>query len=309
MKQLAELIETHFLIFAFALSGLALWRPGLFTGLAPMIPQLLGLVMFGMGLTLRPGDFRRIWQQPNLVVLGVGLQFLIMPLLAWSLASLFQLPAAEFVGLVMVGACPGGTASNVITYLARANVALSVVLTLTTTLLSPLMTQLLIFVFAGTETTLSVPSLMHSVTAVILLPVLLGVLFRQVFQARFQAPFQIFPALSILAISLIIATVIAQNQAQIFAFPFLIGVAVILHNGLGLLFGYAGAKVFQMTEVDCRTIAIEVGMQNSGLGVTLASQFVGSLAALPGALFSLWHNVSGIALAKYWATHPGQAQP
>ncbi|AFY60800.1 bile acid:sodium symporter family protein [Synechococcus sp. PCC 6312] len=301
MRTVIGWIERYFLLVALSLSLLALGYPGLFTGFITYIPQLLGLVMFGMGLTLEFKDFQGIWQKKSLVGIGVFLQFLIMPTLGWGLATLFQLPRDEFVGLVIVGACPGGTASNVITYLARANVPLSVVLTLTTTLLAPLLTPLLIYTLARTKIDLALGPLMGSVFWIVLFPLLDGLLLRRLLRRRLQPILDIFPAISILLIALIIATVVGQNQVQILQLPLLVILAVILHNGLGLLLGYWGARLFQMPEADCRTVAIEVGMQNSGLGVALATQFVNATAALPAAIFSLWHNISGITLANYWA--------
>ncbi|MDS3861478.1 bile acid:sodium symporter family protein [Thermosynechococcaceae cyanobacterium BACA0444] len=294
-------IERYFLLVALSLSLLALGYPGLFTGFRAYIPQLLGLVMFGMGLTLEFKDFQGIWQKKSLVGIGVLLQFLLMPTLGWGLATLCQLPRDEFVGLVMVGACPGGTASNVITYLARANVPLSVVLTLTTTLLAPLLTPLLIYALARTKIDLALGPLMGSVFWIVLFPLLDGLILRRLLRRRLEPILAIFPAISILLIALIIATVVGQNQAQILQLPLMVILAVVLHNGLGLLLGYWGARLFQMPEADCRTVAIEVGMQNSGLGVALATQFVNATAALPAAIFSLWHNISGITLANYWA--------
>lgn len=301
MRRVIAWIERYFLLLALALAAIALWHPGLFTGFTPYIPQLLGLVMFGMGLTLEFADFQGIWQKKTSIGIGVFFQFLIMPCLGWGLATVLQLPRDEFVGLVIVGACPGGTASNVITYLAKANLPLSVVLTLSTTLLAPLLTPLLIYFLARTKIDLALGPLMGSVFWIVLFPLLDGLILRRLLRRRLQPILEIFPAISMILIAVIIATVVGQNQAQILQFPLLVMVAVILHNGLGLSLGYWGARLFRMPEADCRTVAIEVGMQNSGLGVALATQFVNATAALPAAIFSLWHNISGITLANYWA--------
>jgi BASS family bile acid:Na+ symporter len=303
MHQIAVWIERQFLILALLCSGVALLYPSLFTGLSPYIPQLLGIVMFGMGLTLEFSDFKGIWDKKLLVLMGISLQFLIMPFLGWSIATVMQLPRDEFVGLIIVGACPGGTASNVITYLARANVPLSVILTMSTTLLAPIVTPILIYLYAKTKIDVELLPLMISVFWIVLFPLLDGLILRRLLRRRLQPMIEIFPSISIIVILMIVACVVGLNQQTILRFPAAVIIAVILHNLLGLLLGYWGSRYLKMAEADCRTVSIEVGMQNSGLGVALASQFVNPVAALPSAIFSLWHNLSGIAIAKYWSSH------
>lgn len=294
-------IEQRFLLLALGFAGLALVHPPAFRWLTPLIPQLLGIVMFGMGMTLALADFKAIWGQKSLIAVGVFLQFLIMPLLGWGLATLLHLPREDFIGLVIVGACPGGTASNVITYLAKGNVALSVVLTLSSTLLAPLLTPLLIALLARTQIDLAPGPLMVSIVWIVLVPLVGGLMLRRILQRRLQPLLDLLPGFSVLLVVLIIASVFAQNQKAIMTVPLTILLAVALHNGLGLVLGYWGGRLFGMTEQNCRTVAIEVGMQNSGLGVALATQFVNSAAALPPAIFSLWHNLSGAILAKVWS--------
>jgi bile acid:Na+ symporter, BASS family len=304
MKQIAFWIEQQFLILALAFTTLALLYPHLFTWLAPYIPQLLGFVMFGMGLTLEFSDFKGIWDKKSLVLVGIFLQFSIMPLLAWIIATGMQLPRDEFIGLVIIGACPGGVASNIMTYLARANVPLSVVLTFSTTLLSPIATPTLIYLFVSTKIDVELASLMLSVFWIVLFPLIDGLVLRRLLRKHLQPAIDVFPAISILVVLMLIACVVGQNQQNILLFPGYTILAVILHNCLGLLFGYWGSRLLKMDEADCRTVGIEVGMQNAGLGVALASQFVSPAAALPSAIFSLCHNLSGATLAKYWARKP-----
>lgn len=301
MKQIAFWIEQQFLILAILFTVVALLHPPLFTGLSPYIPQLLGVVMLGMGLTLEFSDFKGIWEKKFLVFAGIFLQFFIMPLLGWSIATVMQLPRDEFIGLVIVGSCPGGTASNVITYLARANVPLSIVLTLSTTILAPIITPVLIYLLVKTKVDLDVFPLMVSVFWMVLFPLIDGLVLRRLLRRHIQPIVDIFPSVSILVILMIIACIVGLNQKTILQFPVAVIVAVIMHNILGLLLGYWGGRCLKMNETDCRTVGIEVGMQNSGLGVALASQFINPAAALPSAIFSLWHNLSGITLAKYWS--------
>jgi BASS family bile acid:Na+ symporter len=301
IRHLAKWIENNFLILALVFSAGALGRPGAFVWMKPHIATMLGVVMFGMGLTLEFSDFRQVWEKKRLVAAGVFLQFLIMPVLAVIIALVFHLPKEAFIGLVIVGACPGGTASNVVTYIAKANLPLSVVLTMTSTLLAPLLTPALIYFLAGTRVEVAFLALVKEVFWIVLFPLLDGLVLRRYLRKQLAPFIEMFPSISILAIVLIIACIMGLNKATILAFPVLVIVAVMLHNGLGLVLGYLSGKLFRMNEADCRTVAIEVGMQNSGLGAALAAKFFTPAAALPSALFSLWHNLSGITIAKYWS--------
>ncbi|MEO0797218.1 MAG: bile acid:sodium symporter family protein [Verrucomicrobiota bacterium] len=290
-----------FLPLAIVVSALALWQPGLFTWAKPGIPALLGIIMFGMGVTLTTQDFHQVWNHKRLVAIGAFAQFTLMPILAWAISKLLQLPVEAMIGMILVGACPGGTASNVVTYLARGNVALSVSLTTVSTLLAPLLTPLWVKLLAGAVIDVPTGKMFLSVAQIVLAPVIVGLVVRQLLGDRLKPMLKAFPAVAMAVIIFIIAIVIGLNRPNILAFPALIMIAIVLHNILGLASGYACGWLFRADIADRRTLAIEVGMQNSGLAVALASQFFGSLAALPGALFSLWHNVSGVSLATYWA--------
>lgn len=286
---------------ALAFSAWALAQPDMFTWIRPHIPKFLGVIMFGMGLTLEFSDFRKVWQARRLVLIGTCLQYTIMPSTAWLVATVLQLPKDAFIGTVIVGACPGGTASNVITYLAGANVALSVVLTLASTLLAPIMTPGIIYIFLRQKVHVEFLPLMESVFWIVVFPVIDGLVIRRFLRRRMERFIDVFPSVSILGIVLVIASIMALNQRTILGFPLRILLSVILHNGLGLLLGYYGARLFRADIQDRRTISIEVGMQNSGLGVALAAKFFDPTSALPAAIFSLWHNLSGIILANIWA--------
>lgn len=286
------------------LSGLALWQPVTFTWMKPHIPLGLGIIMFGMGLTLDFEDFREIFRKWRLVGLGILLQFTIMPLMAVVLAHGFGLPAEALIGLVVVGACPGGTASNVITYIARGNVPLSVTMTLASTTLAPLLTPAIIYMLLKQQVDMDFAGMVKSVFWIVVFPLLDGLIIRRIFRKRLQPLLKWFPSLSIAVIALLIACIIGLNQQTLLAFPILVFLAVALHNLCGLGIGYMAGRVFGCSKRDARTLAIEVGMQNSGLGVALAAKYFGPASALPGALFSLWHNISGVSLANSWREKP-----
>lgn len=285
-------------------SAVAWWWPGWFTPLSPAILALLGVVMFAMGLTLRGSDFVEVARRPGVIALGTGLQFVLMPLIAFGVARLLQLPEALLVGLVLVGACPGGTASNVICFLARGDVALSVTLTAVSTVLAVLATPLLVWLYVGQTVSVPVGQMLLTIFQVVLVPVTLGVLGRRLLGEWHTVVEPWLAPLAVVVIVLIIAIVVALNHAQLAVLGPAAVLAVVLHNLLGLAAGYGGARLFGMDEATRRTLAIEVGMQNSGLGVALANQYFSAAAALPGALFSIWHNLSGSLLAAWWARRP-----
>ncbi|GHC09444.1 bile acid:sodium symporter family protein [Cerasicoccus arenae] len=294
------MLQYLFLPLAIAASALALWEPDLFIWAKGYIAWLLGLVMFGMGVTLTPVDFKRVWDHKRLIGIGVVAQFTVMPLLAWLISKAFKLPDEALVGMVLVGACPGGTASNVVTYLARGNVALSVSLTTCSTLLAPLLTPLLVELLASAAIEVPATSMFINILKVVLAPIILGLIVRHFLGGRSKPILKIFPWVAMLSIVFIIAIVMGLNQKNVLNFPAAIIGAVILHNLLGLAMGYGAGWLAGAQEDERRTLAIEVGMQNSGLAVQLGQQFFTGLAALPGALFSLWHNLSGVALASWW---------
>lgn len=294
-------------LFPLLAAGMALaaylW-PQIFTPGREAITPLLGVVMFGMGLTLTPADFSRVIMRPRSVAIGIALQFLLMPFGAWVLAYAFALPPELAAGLILVGACPGGTASNVVTYLARGDVALSVTITACTTLLSVVMTPALTWVYAGAVVPVPVAPMLLSIVYVIAVPVAAGVVLRLWLPqlARRFAP--ALPMISVGAIVVIIAIVVALNRGQMTGAAAAVAAAVVLHNLSGLAAGYGLARFFNLSETDARAVAIEVGMQNSGLGVALAIQYFSAQAALPGAIFSIWHNLSGAGLASFWSRRP-----
>lgn len=289
-----------FPLWAILLSLLAYAFPGFFVGFKIYIIPMLSLVMFFMGLTLTVADFKRVLRSPKPIAIGVLLQFLLMPLLAFALAIALQLPKQLAAGLILVGCCAGGTASNVVCYLARGDVALSISLTMVSTLLGVVLTPLLCLLYVSQSIDLDHWSMLLSIVKMVLLPVISGVLLNYYFHRSVQRLEPLLPGLSIITIVLLIAIIVAINQASLVDVGGQVLLAVVLHNTLGLVAAYGLASLLGLSAVQCRTIAIEVGMQNSGLGVALAMKYFSPLAALPGALFSIWHNISGSLLAGFW---------
>ena len=295
-----SVLNRHFLSIAVGASIIALVAPVSFLWVKPLIPFLLGVIMFGMGTTIQLHDFRDVWEKRRVVFLAALVQFTVMPGLGVIISSLLLLPEEVMIGMVLVGSCPGGTASNVIVYLGRGNVALSVTMTMFSTMLAPLLTPGIIYLLLSRSVDLSFASLFLSVFQVVAVPLVAGLLVRHFFSDPVVRYSDFLPGVSVLSITLIIACVMALNADKVTALPVAVAGAVVMHNLLGLLAGYGVARLSSCGRVDCRTVAVEIGMQNSGLGVALANQFFQPLSALPGALFSLWHNLSGIVLAKYW---------
>ncbi|HEP9284413.1 TPA: bile acid:sodium symporter family protein [Pseudomonas aeruginosa] len=297
LTALSRFVSASFPFWVLLFAILAFFRPAWFLPLTAAIAPLLGLVMFGMGLTLKGEDFREVARHPIRVLIGVLAQFVIMPGLAWLLCSLLQLPAEIAVGVILVGCCPGGTASNVMTWLSRGDVALSVAITSVTTLLAPLVTPALVWLLASAWLPVSFAAMFLSILQVVLVPNALGLLAQRLLGERTRQVAEVLPLVSVFSIVVIIAAVVAASQARIAESGLLIMAVVMLHNGFGLLLGYLTGKLTGMPLAQRKALAIEVGMQNSGLGAALANAHFSPLAAVPSALFSVWHNLSGSLLA------------
>lgn len=304
----SQLIQKTFAVWVILFAGLALWSPETFIWLKPYITWMLGIIMFGMGMTMTLGDFKSVLHSPKAVALGVFAQFIVMPGLAFILCKLFNLPTEIAIGVILVGCCPGGTASNVITYMAKGNTALSVACTSVSTILAPLLTPAIFYILASQWIEIDAFSMLKSILQVVLFPIILGLIFRSIFKKNVAYYIEVMPLVSVVAIVAIVAAIIAGSKAQILESGLLILGVVILHNGLGLLLGYWASRFFRLPEADCRAISIEVGMQNSGLGVALAAVHfaLSPITAVPSAIFSLWHNISGATLASYWANKTNQ---
>ncbi|MCB1670188.1 MAG: bile acid:sodium symporter family protein [Pseudomonadales bacterium] len=291
-----------FPLWAILVSALAFVQPVPFSGLQEWIVPLLAAVMFMMGLTLTGDDFRRVLLMPRPIFIGVALQFLIMPLVAFVLAGILQLSPQLTAGMVLVGSCAGGTASNVICFLARGDVALSISMTLVSTLLGVFVTPLLCTLYLATTVTVDTLGMLLDIVQVVLVPVLGGLLANRLLGKSVARLEFLLPTLSVLIILLIIAVIVALNAGRLAEVGPLVLIAVILHNSLGLTAGFYLSRLLGLNLQQSRTIAIEVGMQNSGLGVALALEYFSATAALPAALFSIWHNISGSLLATRWSS-------
>ena len=281
-------------------SWLAFQYPDQFIDFKPAIIPLLSVIMFTMGMTLSVDDFKRVFQTPKVIGLGVVLQYGLMPLFAFIIAKVLHLPLELMVGLILLGACPGGTASNVMCFLCRGDVALSITLTAVSTVLAVVFTPFITWLYIGQEVAVPIVSMMITVFKIIVLPVFLGVVINRYLGTVLQPVKPFLPLFAMAAIVFIIAIIVALNVEQLSQIALAISIAIMLHNSLGLLSGYWMAKSLGYDESVCRTLAIEVGMQNSGLGVALATKYFSAMVALPSAFFSIWHNISGSLLASYW---------
>jgi len=300
----SNFIQKTFALWVLLFALLAMLSPNTFIWLKSYIPWMLGIIMFGMGMTMTLADFKGVMQSPKAVLIGVAAQFIVMPSLAFMLCKLFNLAPEIAIGVILVGCCPGGTASNVITYMAKGNTALSVACTSVSTLLAPLLTPAIFYLLASQWIEINAWSMLTSILQVVLLPIVLGLIVRGILKHNIQYYMPAMPLISVVAIVAIVAAIIAGSKGQILESGLLILAVVMLHNGLGYLLGYWASRLFKLPYADGKAIAIEVGMQNSGLGVALAAvHFAASpITAVPSAIFSLWHNISGPALATYWAS-------
>jgi BASS family bile acid:Na+ symporter len=290
-----------FIIWVLLFTALAMLFPGGFTWIGPYISILLGIIMFGMGLTLSVEDFKAVFKQPFAVFVGVAAQYIIMPGIAYLLAVGLNLPPELAVGVILVGCCPGGTASNVMTYLAKGNIALSLAVSAVATLVSPILTPVLIYLLASQWLPVDGKDMLMSTIQIVLIPIILGIIFKWLLKDKAEEGGKVLPLVSVIGIVGVISAVVAGNRDQILESGMLMLAIVILHNLLGLLLGFFISKVCKFPYPDQKAIAIEVGMQNSGLAAALATAHFAPITAVPSAIFSVWHNISGPLVATYWA--------
>ena len=303
MKKLCQYISDYMGVLVLLSAIVALTFPELVSQVKPtVINPLLGVIMFGMGLTLRADDFRIVFSRPKDVIIGCLAQFTVMPLLAWLLARVFALDEALTVGVVLVGCCPGGTASNVITYLAKGDLALSVGMTGVSTLLAPVLTPLLVLLLAGKTVDVDVVGMLLSILWVVILPIVAGLIVKRLWPRQTTAATAYLPALSSLAICAIVLIVIAANAQKLLSSGLVVMLVVMLHNVGGLAIGYVIGTVLGMSAAKRKAVSIEVGMQNSGLASSLATLHFATypMATIPGAIFSVWHNLSGAIVARIY---------
>ncbi|MFC0179646.1 bile acid:sodium symporter family protein [Thorsellia kenyensis] len=297
-------INKLFPFWAILLSAIAFYFPTIFTSLKSIISYLLMAIMFFMGLTLSLDDFKRVVKKPTIIIITVALQFLLMPLFALVISKVMGFSEEIMIGMILVGAVSGGTASNVMTYLAKGDVALSVSMTLVSTLLSIIMTPLLISLYLSSQVEIDSKGILIDLVKIILVPIVLGGVGNALLKNKLDSLGDALTTASMFSIVLIIAIVVSLNQGNIKNVGLLVFVGVVLHNGLGLIAGYTISRLLGFDEKVARTVAIEVGMQNSGLAASLGAKYFSALSALPGAIFSIWHNVSGSILAGFWAKNP-----
>ncbi|MGM9531887.1 bile acid:sodium symporter family protein [Intestinibacter sp.] len=303
MKNIAKISDVaskNIGIIIIVLSIVAFFFPPMFSWATSYTSLLLGVAMFGMGLTIKLDDFRIVFTRPKELLIGCFAQFTIMPLLAFCLAKAFHLSPDLAIGVILVGCCPGGTASNVITYIADGDTALSVGMTIFSTLLAPFLTPVLVYLLGGSWVEVSLLAMIISVVKVVLLPVLAGILIYQLFPAFVEKIRDVLPLVSVVAIVLLISGIVGSNADKIVTCGVMVFIVVMLHNICGLLLGLTFSKIFNLNYKKATAVAIEVGMQNSGLAISLATtNFAANpLATLPGAIFSVWHNISGSIFAS-----------
>lgn len=312
LYNISSWIAAHITWWVVAVSAVALALPASFNwiGTAAVTP-MLGLVMFGMGLTLKPADFKPVIRHPKAMLIGELAQFLVMPASAWLLCQVLHLPAELALGVILVGCCPGGTASNVICYLAKGDIALSVAMTGVSTLLAPLITPALVLGLAGESIHVDVWGMFQSIVQVVILPIVFGFAVNHFFRSFSQRLTPLLPMVSTLAIAAIIGIIVSHNAASILSCSLLVATAVILHNLLGLTLGYGIGWLSGNDRRKAIAIAIEVGMQNSGLATSLAATHFAlyPMAAVPGAIFSVWHNFSGSLAAQLFRKRNDYTQP
>ncbi len=303
LESISQFAGKYFAVLVLLIAVIAYLTPSTFVGFAPYITLLLGIVMFGMGLTLKGADFKLILTHPKPVIIGLIAQFTVMPLTAVAIAYMLNLPPQLAAGLVLLGSVPGGTASNVMVYLAKGNVPLSITMTSCSTILAPIMTPALLYFLAGQWMPVDPIAMFKSIILVIIVPIVLGIIIQKLMPTVVEKSISVVPLISVVAIIIIVSAVVGGNQQNIASAGILVFLAVFLHNGAGLLFGYFAAKLMKLSVQDRRAISIEVGMQNSGLGVSLAKAHFAAepMTALPSAFAAVWHNISGPIIATIWA--------
>lgn len=298
LERISKFVGGTFAIWVLLFAAMGFFLPGTFLHFKSYISLLLGIVMFGMGLTLSASDFKEVFKRPKDVAIGVIGHYIIMPLIAYFLAVGLHLPPDIAVGVILVGSCPSGTASNVMTFLAKGDVALAVSIASVSTLLAPFITPFLISVLAGKWTPVDPMALFKDIIEIVIIPIFLGLLVKALFKKQAQESVKVLPLVSTIAIVLIVSAVVAASHDRILITGLLIFAVVILHNVFGFILGFFFPKLFKMELSKRKAVAFEVGMQNSGLGVALATAHFNPLTAVPSAIFSVWHNLSGSILAS-----------
>ena len=304
LKQISNFFGKYMSVIVLVVAALALFFPKSVSFIkTTYVNYLLMTAMFCMGITLKIEDFKVLFTRPKDIAIGAIAQFTIMPLLAFLLSLAFRLPPELAIGVILVGTCPGGISSNVITYLAKGDVPLSVGMTSVSTILAPLATPLLTLLYAGEKIDVNAVSMFISILQVVIAPIVLGFVINK-FLHKFVEHFKdVLPLISVVAVVAIVAAVVSANSQRLMEVGHLVVIVIIIHNTLGYMLGYFLGKVCKFNNAKCKTISIEVGMQNAGLASSLASTHFAymALAAVPGAIGSVWHCISGSIVANIMA--------
>lgn len=303
LEKISDFFGKYMAVIVLVVAALALFVPSSCLWIqTSWVNYLLMIVMFGMGLTLKLEDFKLVFTRPKDILFGCVAQFTVMPLLAFALGKIFHLDPALLAGVVLVGTCPGGTSSNVITYLSKGDVALSVGMTSVNTLLAPILTPAITYLLLRTTVTVNALSMFLSIIKVVIIPIALGFIINKFFGKVTQKLVKVLPSVSVIAICLIVAAVVSHNSEKILTTGAIVFVVVILHNLLGYACGFGLGKLLRMSIPKTKAISVEIGMQNSGLATSLAGTAFPDLAmaTVPGAIFSVWHNISGAILANIY---------
>ena len=303
LEKISDFFGKYMAIIVLVVAALALFAPGTCLWIqTSWVNYILMIVMFGMGLTLKLEDFKLVFTRPKDIIIGCLAQFTVMPLLAFLLGKAFGLDAALMAGVVLVGTCPGGTSSNVITYLSKGDVALSVGMTSVNTLLAPFLTPAITYLLLRTTVTVDMLSMFMSIIKVVIIPIALGFIINKLFGKVTQKLVKVLPSVSVIAICLIVAAVVSHNAEKIMSTGIIVFLVVILHNLLGYACGFGIGKLLHMSTPKTKAVSIEIGMQNSGLATSLAGTAFPdmAMATVPGAIFSVWHNISGAFLANIY---------
>ena len=302
-EKLCKMITKYFTVWVVLFAALAFFEPGPFMGMGSWVTWLLSLIMLSMGLTMTPKDFKLVLTRPKDVIFGIVLRYAIMPCVAFGVGKVLGLDPMLAAGLILVGCCPSGTASNVMTFIAKGDTELSVTISSVNTLLAPILTPALFMVLAGSLIPIDAAALLLDICKVVLVPIIIGIGIRVAASKMVDRLAGIIPVVSVVAIVMIITIVVALNAQRLATVAGIAALAVVLHNCLGLSLGYGVSRSLgRMSHHKSKAVAFEIGMENSGLAVALALAHLDPMAAIPGAIFSVWHNFSGSILAGYWAS-------
>ncbi len=308
MKRILKFIENYFFVIIIIFVAITLLYPNTFTWVLDtiyginMLNLLLSIILFGMGTTLKTDNFLEVFRKPKIILVGLSAQYLIMPLLALTLAKIFNLDAALTIGLILVGTVPGGTASDVITFLAKGDLALSVSLTAISTVISPLLTPIITLFLIGNRVPFNPTEMFISIVQIVIIPIILGLIVNYKFPHFTEKLKEYLPSISSIVICLIIGGVLGANIESIYSTPWIITSVIILQYCLGILLGFFVGYLSGMKRNQIITIAIELAFQNSGLSTSLAKTHFPnySMATVPGALYSVWQNFAGSLLAYFF---------